>query len=231
MQVTSIQDLLSSDPVYSKEFEYRKQRLRFKLLDSRDIEHCKVWAQRIVFDSLMTAFDGVDNRIAIVTDLVKTHVPNLDAQQNYEDMLILASSLVNAETKIPIVKSNTPLEVAHEISDMITPMDRRALLDEYMSFLGENDPHRITEEAIEEIISNSKKNALDSLMLAGSSVLRISLLTLLSLDMMPTDPDPLTGKETQEQREEWERQKMAFLAFESKKKNLISQTVKSWVGS
>jgi hypothetical protein len=174
-QTPSLVELLEGKPVYSDAFDFKGQRVKFKLLDEREIDWCRIAAQKKSYTNLLKEFDD-DKEVAL--DLLKNYSINYDSHTDWHDCLVLSTAL-KTETNGPISGIRDPYALAEAVADVFTPSERAHLIEKYLDFVDENDPGSLSEDQVKELIEEvKKKQSMDSLTQYGSRVLRSLLLTL-----------------------------------------------------
>jgi hypothetical protein len=170
----SILELMQPGPIYSDVFEYRGQKVKFRLLDTREMDWCRPAAQSKVLKNLLA--QNIDKDVALV--LLKEHGPNADSHVDWQESFALAACLCK-EDGSPVTKAIDPQHQAEEIADTFTPIEKRDLTDRYLEFADEHDPSLLTDDEEAELIDDVKKNQDPiSLKLYGSNALRNCVLTM-----------------------------------------------------
>jgi hypothetical protein len=179
-ETPSLLELMDGRPVYSDAFEFKGQRIKFKLLDEREISWCRVAAQKMSYKLLLKEFDD-DKEMAL--DLLKNHSINYDEHTDWYDCFVLSSS-IKSEDGGPISGIRDPYALAEALADAFTPIERAHLVELYLDHVDENDPNTLTDEQVGELIEEVKKKPdMDFLTQFGSRALRILLLTLVAENM------------------------------------------------
>lgn len=174
----SLIELMDGRPVYSDTFELKGQKVKFKLLDEREVDWCRVAAQKKTYLLIKGEFDD-DKDIAL--DLMKNHVVNHDSHTDWHDCFVLSIAL-KTEEGAPISGIRDPYALVEKVADLLSPHERSQLIERYLDFVDENDPGALTDEQINDIIEELKKKpSIDSLKPLGSRALR-SLLVILVQD-------------------------------------------------
>lgn len=167
----SVLDLLPSGPIYSEEpFDFHGQKVKWRLLDGARMMACRNASERREARRLVDEI-GLEPK-----DAYQIAVSIGDDQREWYEWYVLGAALTNEQGE-PI-SMETPDEVAYQLSQKLTPIERAKYFDDYLQFADEHDPSNLTEEQVEEIIAALGKGADSILSRLGSNSLRSLLLSM-----------------------------------------------------
>lgn len=169
----TILDLIPSGPTRSEPFDFRGQKVRWRLLDGLEMASCRQAADKRIMRELVDEH-GLEPKDAFPLLQASS---NGDTWREWFEHYVLAAALTD-EDGGPI-SLGSPDEVALRLMDLLTPIERGRWIDDYLSFADEHDPSNLTEAEIEEIVEAAGKTEGASIWQRyGSSALRNCLATM-----------------------------------------------------
>ena len=168
-----------SDP-----FTLGGRQVRFRLLDQREHQWCRVSAMHAATAQLLERFPVEQAHALLNHPMVSDTL--IEAQEVY----ILSSALCN-EAGAPLYQ-NQPDDAAKAFADAFSPVERSHLAGEYFTWAVDADPTVPTDSELDALAEEVKKNPLSiSLRRCGSNTLR-SLCLILARQLAEPMPSPIT---------------------------------------
>lgn len=205
-ETKSVLDLVPGGPVRSDTFDFKGQTAHFRLLDNLETIACRTaavkWASATLSDEL-----GISRKDAVL--LLDAGITS-DSMIDLYELYILAATLT-AEDGGPM-SQGSPDEVMRHLADKTTPMDRQALMNQYLQFADEHDPESLSDEVLEEMMANlGKLQDPSSVKRLGSNVLRVLTHTMAGelarlrtkIERYEAEEAPLTPDERSQIRRSW----------------------------
>jgi hypothetical protein len=167
-----ILDLLPSEPIYSPAFDWKGQKLKFRLMSSLDETDARMGGQKWAKVQLQ---DKLDLSAVEALQLMETGY-GADMREDCEHIARLYACLCD-EQGGPVARGSDVHDSYRRLAVKFNPLERQELIAQYLDFLDEYDPSQLDDEQIEEMIAEAGKSQdVSPLRQYGSSALRISLL-------------------------------------------------------
>lgn len=159
-------DLVPNKRIRSEDtFDFKGRQVRWQLLDGEENISCRHAGQKRTLD-LMVDELGLEREAAY---RLMQAGSSADTEQEWYEYYTLAAAMTDAEGE-PLSMDSID-DIALRLSKLCPPIERRALMVEYIQFAEEHDPTNLSDEQIEEIIAAVGKDA-QILRQLGSNSLR-----------------------------------------------------------
>ncbi len=163
-------ELVPAGPVRSDVFDFKGESAKWRLLDGLEIMACRTAAQKQVLAVMVNEL-GLEAKDAF--PLIQAGSA-ADTEREWFEYYVIAAAMTDAEGA-PIAQGS-PDDIAREMADKCTPIERAKYIDDYLSFADEHDPSEYSDDEYGEMIAALGKGDTSIVQQRGSSSLRSLLL-------------------------------------------------------